>query len=70
MTVLAVHVLNFDESLYRSPGQGFYNGSLAEFLRWRFIDHEALNPQPTAEASGEARAAGVDGMSLGERGAT
>ena len=31
------------------------------------IDYETLNPEPAAAASGEASAAGVEGMSLGGR---
>jgi len=46
---------------------GFYQGSHAELRGWRLIDYETLNPQLAAAASGEASAAGVEGMSLGGR---
>ena len=40
---------------------------LGEVLGWMFVDCETLNPKPSAEASGEASATGVEGMSLGGR---
>ena len=63
-------VPNFDKPLYLMPELGFHLGSLAEFLWWKFINYETFNHSPWAEASGEARAAGAEGMSLGGRGAT
>ena len=56
--------------MYPMPELDICLGSLAEFLGWRFIDHATCNHQPFSEASGEASGAGVEGMSLGGRGAT
>ena len=53
-----------------TPELGFYHRSRAEFLGWKFIDFENFNHKPWAEASGEASGEGVEGMSLGGRGAT
>jgi len=39
-------------------------------MGWRFVDYEALHPELAAAVSGEASAAGVEGMSLGGRDAT
>ena len=50
-----------------TPETEIPSGSHAEFLGWRFVDYETLNREPSAEASSEASAAGVEGMSLGGR---
>ena len=65
-----MRVLNFDEPMHLFPELGFYLGSLEEFMGWKFIELVTFNHSPWAEASGEASGAGVEGMSLGGRGAT
>ena len=56
--------------MHLMPELDIYLESHAEFLGWRFIDYETCNHEPWAGASGEASGAGVEGMSLGGRGAT
>ena len=63
-------LLTFDEPVYLTPGMGLYQGSHAEVLGWRLLDYETLNFELAAAASGEASAAGAEGMSLGGRDAT
>ena len=66
----AVCFLTFDEPFFLIPGLGFYQGSHAELLGWELVDYANRNPELAAAASGEASAAGVEGMSLGGRDAT